>query len=78
MATPASPDEYSGWRTSSRSKDSAECVEVAACTHPGAGVGIRDSKQPPLPHGPGPILALTPVTWRQFLRQVRTGQHDLP
>ncbi|MBO2464984.1 DUF397 domain-containing protein [Actinomadura violacea] len=75
MATAVpSPDEYAGWRKSSRSKDSAECVEVAAGIRPGRGIGVRDSKQ----HGLGPVLALSPATWHRFLQQVRNGSHDLP
>lgn len=68
-----SPKDFIGWRKASFSKDSPECVEVAAHRRSGAGVGVRDSRQ----HGAGPILAFSAAAWHDFLRQVRRGDHDL-
>ena len=47
---------YAGWRKSSYSNDSGNCVEVAPAD---AAVGVRDSKQ----HGRGPVLEFTRTAW---------------
>lgn len=49
------------WRKSSRSNGTGgdQCVEVART---GAGVAVRDSKQPA-----GPVLVFTPADWRAFV-----------
>jgi Domain of unknown function (DUF397) len=52
------------WHTSSYSSQSGNCVEVAR-NLPGL-VAIRDSKEPD-----GPKLAVSPETWRAFIRGVR-------
>ncbi|MBO7934917.1 DUF397 domain-containing protein [Streptomyces antibioticus] len=51
------------WRKSTHSGgEGGECLEVAAC--PGT-IHIRDSKNPA-----GPALALSPMTWDDFLTHV--------
>ncbi len=57
-----------GWRTSTRSNNGSNCVEVDFTT---GGVELRDSKD----HGTGSVLDFTPPQWRAFLREVLA---DLP
>jgi hypothetical protein len=80
---------YSGWRKSSYSGSSGNCVEVAAgwrkssysdanggCVEvAGAGhlVAVRDTKQ----NGHGPILEFTPAAWREFIAEAKSGRLDL-
>lgn len=48
------------WRKSSRSSDTANCVEVAFA---GPAVAIRDSK-----NTDGPVLTFPTANWTAFLR----------
>ncbi len=61
--------QYSGWRKSSRSNDSANCVEVGAAPSRHI-IGVRDSKQ----HGCGPVLRFSAPAWRGFVTTIRS--HD--
>lgn len=65
MITGASPLP---WRKSSYS-NSGNCVEIA---EPGAGVAVRDSKNPT-----GPALQFTADAWSAFLADVHSGAFDL-
>jgi hypothetical protein len=53
------------WHKSSRSQDSADCVEVALL---GDQVGVRDSKEPA-----GPVLRFPLPAWRAFVAAVKRG-----
>jgi hypothetical protein len=64
-------EDTMNWRKSSYSSNGGgECVEVAR-NLPGT-VAVRDSKHPR-----GPVLAVTPAEWRDFIAGVKAGQHNL-
>jgi Domain of unknown function (DUF397) len=56
------------WRTSSRSSDGENCVEVA---YQPDTVAVRDSKNPN-----GPVLAFSPDALHRFLTGAKAGQFD--
>lgn len=61
------------WRKSTYSGtggSQSDCVEVAALTR---NIGVRDSKNPD-----GPNLALSPDSFRSFVREVKAGDLDIP
>lgn len=64
----SNPGWRAGWRTSTRSSNGGNCVEVDFIT---AGVHMRDSKA----RGTGPIIDFTPTQWAAFLRE---SVHGLP
>jgi Domain of unknown function (DUF397) len=57
------------WRTSSRSANGGNCVEVAR-NLPGA-VAVRDSKDPD-----GPTLTFDRAAWRAFIAALADGRLD--
>jgi hypothetical protein len=59
------------WRKASYSGNGGgSCVEVARNLP--RTVAVRDSKDP---HGP--VLTVAPAGWRDFIADVKAGQHDL-
>ena len=60
------PGWRAGWRTSTRSSNGGNCVEV---DYTAAGVQMRDSKA----RGTGPIIGFTPTQWATFLRESVRG-----
>jgi len=65
---PAQDPNTACWRKSSRSTDTANCVEMALT---GTAVAVRDSKQPT-----GATLTLTPRAWATFTTALRNGEFD--
>ena len=58
------------WRKASYSANGGgNCVEAGTA---GRAVAVRDSKDPG-----GPVLAVTPRSWRVFIEQVKAGASDL-
>jgi hypothetical protein len=62
--------EHIGWRKSSHSNNSGNCVEVATTD---VTVGVRDSKQ----HGHGPVLEFNRAAWEAFIHATKAGNFDL-
>jgi hypothetical protein len=61
---------HAEWRKSTRSgSNGGACVEVARNLH--GIVAVRDSKNPN-----GPVLTIGPTGWRDFIEDVKAGQHD--
>ncbi len=56
------------WRTSSRTANAGNCVEVAGM---GGVVAVRDSKD----RG-GPVLLVDGASWEAFLGDIRRGDFD--
>lgn len=57
------------WRTSTRSGDNGQCVEVR---HIHGAVQVRDSKDKT-----GPVLCFTPAEWTAFVDGAQKGEFDL-
>ncbi len=57
------------WRKATASQANGNCVEVAP-VH-GAGVLVRDSKDPE-----GPSLHFTPAEWSAFIEGANSGEFD--
>ncbi len=68
-AVPALVDA-SGWKTSTRTSQGENCVEVTTAV-PGR-VGVRDTK-----NRAAGLLALDQQQWNTFLTAVNEGQFDL-
>jgi hypothetical protein len=62
--------KYIGWRKSSYSSGTGNCVEVATAD---STVGVRDSKQ----HDRGLVLEFSHIAWKAFIRAAKNGNFDL-
>jgi hypothetical protein len=62
-----SESAYTGWRKSSYSNSSGNCVEAASADRI---VAVRDTKQ----GGCGPLLGFTGSAWRRFLAEAKSGK----
>ena len=56
------------WRTSSRTSQGSECVEVASAERM---IAVRDSKDPD-----GPNLAFAARDWAKFMTATKSGTFD--
>lgn len=70
MMSRARSGTWTPWRKSSRSADTANCVEVAFSDFR---VAVRDSKNPD-----GPVLTYPAESWSEFIEDVRRGAFDRP
>ena len=68
--TPASELPVARWQKSARSNSQGNCVELAELTD-GAGIAIRDSKDPD-----GPALIYTRAEIEAFIRGAAAGDFD--
>ncbi|MFO7251140.1 MAG: DUF397 domain-containing protein [Actinomycetes bacterium] len=55
-----------GWRKSTRSQQSGNCIEVAAVS--GGRIAVRDSKNPD-----GPALVVNAAEWAAFVSRIKAG-----
>jgi hypothetical protein len=55
-----------GWRKSTHSNGSGDCIEVG---HTPGRIAIRDTKD----HGNGPVLHLHPADWRRLTTAIRNS-----
>ena len=62
-----SEGKCTGWRKSSYSNSSGNCVEVRDTEHL---VGVRDTKQ----GNHGPILEFPAFAWRKFLAETKSSK----
>jgi hypothetical protein len=61
--------DASGWKTSTRTSQGQNCVEVTTAV-PGW-VGVRDTK-----NRTAGLLAVNPQQWNNFLNAIRVGELD--
>jgi hypothetical protein len=63
-------EDFSQWRKSSYSSDTANCVEFRITLGSDAEslVGVRDSKD-----ADGPQLSYSPQAWQAFVERIREG-----
>ncbi|MFI0467353.1 DUF397 domain-containing protein [Saccharopolyspora sp. 5N102] len=64
----ASSSQFTGWRKSSRSNETHNCVEIGFAA---GAVGVRDTKD-----REGGTLAFAQARWRDFSTKLRGGAFD--